>query len=213
MHLMHSWLLRALCLCSLVKNQKWPWLQATSTWKSVLFTVWINQSWIGVGCRENIRLKLYPKPHSSEAVLPQQLIPIGNADSHLSCCSQSFLPLWPCTPTTAIPKRVYELCASYKLFLSHPSEKFNNCQSHEQTETVSRLYSTTMRCLQLQLSVTQKEEEAGASSCFLQLLQRLRGLPSQTKHSSAHPSDLLAPDECWELNSIKHRLILCRRSE
>lgn len=86
-----------------------------------LFTVWVRQSWIGGSCRQNIRLKLHPKPLLLK--LPQQLIPVGNADNHLSCCSRSFLPLWLYKPTTAVPKCVYVLSASYKPVLLSPHWK------------------------------------------------------------------------------------------
>lgn len=168
----NSWFLRALPLLS-GKEAVTPALGIFYL-EVCLFTVWVRQSWIGGSCRQNIRLKLHPKPLFLK--LPQQLIPLGNADNHLSCCSRSFLPLWPYKPTAAVPKRVY-VCSPHptNLFRSHPTEKFNNCQNHEQTETISRLYNTTMRCLQVQLSVMQKEEKSRGLIPFLSALACSRG--------------------------------------
>ena len=166
----NGWFFRALYLCSLVKAKQWPRLRASSTWKSVLFTVWIRQSWIGVGHRQNFRLKLHPKPlFLKQSCLSKwflwEMLTVTCPAAHTA----SFLSSWT-HPPQQFPD-LYHTCCLHptNLLLSHPAEKFNSCQNHEHTETVSRPYSTTTWCLQLQPSTMEKEEKAGTSSRFLQL--------------------------------------------
>lgn len=111
------------------------------------------------------------------------------------------------------PPQQFPVCCLHptNLLLSQHPKNLNNCQSHEQAVIISRLYSTTTWCLQLQLNVMQKEEKAGTSSHFLQLWHILGGLPSKlgqrawTEHSSAS-------DQSWELHSSNPiaQTVLCK---
>lgn len=83
----NGWFLRALCLCSVVKVKQWPHLWTFLPGRLVfLFTVWIRHSWMGLDCRENISLKLHPKPlflYNSVSVI----------DYCKKCCQTLFLLL------------------------------------------------------------------------------------------------------------------------
>lgn len=128
------------------QEMQWPQPRESCTWNSVLCT--LNnaaQDW----ARQKTRLKVDPKPlFFSEAFLLQP------------CCLLSFSPLRPHIPATAVPSHVhYPSFASYKHLPLPTPEKFNNCQNREQTQNLWRLYDTTTRRLQSQLSVLQKEEK------------------------------------------------------
>lgn len=99
------------------------------------------------------------------------------------------------------PPQQFPMCCLHPthLLLSQYPKKLNNCQSHEQAVFISRLSSTTSWCLQLQLNVMQKEEKAGTSSHFFS-----SGMFLEVSHLTLDGAQFsLAPDQSWELNSIK----------
>lgn len=114
-----------------------------------------------------------------------------NSVSVIDCCKKCcqtlvlLLTVSFCSGHTHPPQQ-FPVCCLHpiNLLLSQHPKNLNNCQSHEQALIISRLYSTTAWCLQLQLNVMHKEEKAGTSSHVLQLHHVLGGVPSKFRQSS-----------------------------
>lgn len=160
----------AWCLCSPVKEKQWSQLRESPAWNSLLFAVWIRQSCIRAGHRQNARLKIHPRPLSLKQYCLSNRFPWENADSYLSGCSHSFLSLWPYIPASAVPRHVsYASFAFYKqspLSFLWKAQELTKPQSIIKHLEALRYYHTVHLVLAQCIA---EGREAEASSDFLQL--------------------------------------------